>query len=131
MSIKLQLPEFRAWDWVNNKMLGHYEFLLEADGDTFKLSGHQKGEIVNLRNLIPLQFTGLFDKKGNKVFVGDILRYWKHHTCIVAFCPGGFVTKDSLQEAENCGGSMWQNRKHIEEECQVIGNIYQNPGLLK
>ena len=36
---------------------------------------------------------------------------------------GSFITKDNWYDEENTGGSMWTNRKNIEQDCKVIGNI--------
>ena len=70
------------------------------------------------------QWTGLYDKKNKEIYVNDIVEYWKEkHTAIIVFEGGSFVTKDDIYESEGSGGSLWQNRKHIEEDCEVIGSI--------
>ncbi|MCP6727385.1 MAG: YopX family protein [Patescibacteria group bacterium] len=69
------------------------------------------------------QWTGLYDKTKKEIYVHDVIEYWKGHTSFVVFEGGGFVTKGDIYEIEGCGGSLWQNRKHIEEECKVIGSI--------
>ena len=69
------------------------------------------------------QWTGLLDREDKEIYVNDVVEYWKGHTAIIIFEGGGFVTKTHVYEEEGCGGSLWQNRKHIEEDCKVIGSI--------
>lgn len=69
------------------------------------------------------QWSGLLDKEDKEIYLHDILEYWKGHFSIVAFEDGGFVTKDNIYEDVGCGSSMWLNRKHIVEDCRVIGSI--------
>lgn len=61
------------------------------------------------------QYTGLTDKNGKKIFEGDILSSdWGYK---------GDVEFDSIMYAKlECT---------FNEDCEVIGNIYDNPELLK
>lgn len=68
------------------------------------------------------QFTGLTDKNGNKIFEGDILKAGNGHIGYVAFSEGGFVLVCRYHS------NLTDLHGAIQE---VIGNIHDNPELLK
>lgn len=70
------------------------------------------------------QFTGKFDTKGQRIFEGDIV-YAK-----MDYGPGGyFDTIIPIAFEEACGGYEWQY--FDMETVRVVGNIYDNPAMLK
>ena len=69
------------------------------------------------------QFTGLHDKNGKEIYEGDIVRYDMGGECEVSYCIGGGFAGFDLSPAFHNG--------HQLKDVEVIGNIHDNPELLK
>lgn len=104
------------------------------------------------------QYTGLTDKNGKKIFEGNIVQYqtFDDFDCqsVVKFgkykqdgssgeysgtkCIGFYVEVDNFtcpdwceDEPECFPNYIWQqNILEVASECEIIGNIYDNPELL-
>lgn len=106
--------EFRAWDLRKNLWIDN--FIIDQDGTIWD---RDTDENLTLYAKL-LQFTGLKDKNGKKVFEGDILGVASKHsirpdTKVVTWEKEGFwnIAGNGIQYAE------------------VVGNIYENPELIK
>ena len=102
------------------------------------------GECVSL-GVIPEtvgQYTGLTDRNGKKIFEGDIVKLtddcnnfeWK--AVVVFGNPGGaycwgwnFLPIDGYKGTTDI--LMWVEMEATGAYCEVIGNIYDNPELMK
>lgn len=90
-----------------------------------------EGEFLVDENTI-CQYTGLTDKNGKKIFEGDILRYadeiilktvWNDRKYgYAAQCVKGSVL------LKDCKWGLWEFES---DEAEVIGNVFDNPELLK
>lgn len=98
--------KFRAWDLLENKM---YYF----DFDDL-LTGNAPVNSTCLDYEL-MQYTGLKDKNGKEIYEGDIIK-----ADGVLYDTVAFVLKDMMQ-------GNWKNLENKE----VIGNIYENPELVK
>lgn len=127
-------PKFRAWDIDEKKMyvVGAIEWL----GETIENILRDRGigwSASSINNYILMQFTGLRDKNGREIYEGDVVQFrmsyktetWigevKYEECVAAF----------MISAMN--GEPWCSREFGigTIEPKIIGNIHENPELLK
>ena len=115
------IPKFRAWDKETKTMTGMAEIYRNRNQE---IELHPRDD-----EIILMQSTGLHDKNGKEVFVGDIIK------CIRG-CP-----HEVYLEKENggtyVGGMPAIYLKGIREGYvwtgaeEILGNIYENPELLE
>lgn len=117
--------KFRVWDKLAERFTrcdegyqGHYVLSL-------------KGEFYNLQNgsggkeYIVQQWTGLKDKNGVEIYEGDIVNHW------IDIGPGG-EKQITSQIAIGEWGPNLQSWTYMEKLLpDIIGNIFENPELLK
>jgi len=107
--------KFRAWDGVT--MLNNVGVL---PGIRYV---HNDTTSWLLSNNFLMQYTGLKDKNGVEIYEGDMChfknRYDGEYTNAIVYYKNGFYLDDGLH-------GIWD-----AEDCGVIGNIYENPELLK
>lgn len=122
------IPKYRMWNEIVSR-------LHSVDGLYFDREVAQyKDEVgvsrfIKLKNAIIMQSTGLFDKNGKEVFVGDIIKCTRgclHEVYIEKEYGGTYI-----------GGMPAIYLKGIREgyawtgDEKIIGNIYENPELLE
>jgi len=127
-------PKFKGWDTKRNKMysaseLGIDELTINPDGRGFvNVSSTDQKLSQYMQHIIPLQFTGLKDKNNTEIYKGDVLQSNDMSIHVV--------------EYNICRWSARLIRRRMERwpaqflDCDymgwiVIGNIYENPELIK
>ncbi len=145
--------KFRVWHKKRKKMYDVLHFFtgtwnnggewVTAKG--FNIITQQDINIqVEPKDGVIIQCTGLRDKNGKLIYEGDIVKYF----CPAEYCSGGLHKCPECYSGEN--GSvhydedlaMYEYRSesgqcpltdniNTEEDLEIIGNIYENPELLK
>lgn len=134
--------KFRAWDEQRKEMHHDFQFIRSGiqgndwvifTSDKQPFSSNWKDNPHFSQQLKIMQFTGLKDKNGKEVYEGDVLREKKE--CyepalgVVHYMSPAFIVADKDGNTYWLGGG----RAGIEQlkDTEVIGNIYENPELLK
>ena len=71
------------------------------------------------------QFTGLHDRDGKEIYEGDIAKY----SPINAYFNRNSV--NVVEWGKRRGGFILNHKYAIPSDCEVLGNIYDNPDLIK
>lgn len=99
------------------------------------------GDTASLHDGILLQYTGLKDKNGKEIFIGDLVKFINPMPIEAKeeIAEVKFVLEDSflpyVYPFVNISSYNYET-KHFEgfginsKDCEVIGNIYENPELL-
>ena len=134
--------EFRVWDKERQAFCS--TDMLEF-GCIFNLING----VLDLKNgkeyYIFQQFTGLLDKNGKKIFEGDIIKYAPFNSSChgkagipyengIVICPkyGTWCIKGKeLYQKEILFDNSFTGKESEFEDEEVVGNIFENPELLK
>lgn len=119
--------KFRVWDKDSKKIYYQDDFILTFDkvGEDVYLS--KNNEVTPLYRYELMQYTGLKDKNGKEIYEGDILDYGESGKYKVVFSKSTF----KIQKVNNSKGDLYLLEDCWFDESEVIGNIYENPELLK
>lgn len=95
-----------------------YELITNTKQDfvAYKDQDYMGDSVNEPHKLRYVRFTGLRDKNGNEIYEGDILKEF------------GATTLSIVEWQDNIAAYRGLNKSYCS---QVIGNIYQNPELLK
>ena len=127
-----------------------YGSLITHDGGITSIAGSREGSREGMRvgfnyDVISEtvgQYTGLYDKNGNKIFEGDILKIFhfidgrrkKHFLYHVVQWSekytGWIAANNGQKDADPKNGSpqLWC---YVKNEFEIAGNIHDNPELLE
>ena len=79
---------------------------------------------------ILMQYTGLKDKNGKEIYEGDIL-YVRYGPDALGGKQGGQYKTVSWKVSGNKGRTGFNLSSAIKNNYEIIGNIYENPELIK
>ena len=147
--------KFRAWD-KDEKLMVYFSSHWEIDAEYYNLGFTREYKEKKFfesyegakEEAILMQYTGIKDKNGKEIWEGDIVKggisydWRKNETGIVEF---GFFESDNSGDEYSSNNIYGWNIKPIklEEdddkisgnfgwgELEIIGNIYENPNLIK
>lgn len=122
------IPKYRMWNEIISS-------LHSVDGLYFDREVAQyKDEVgvsrlIKFQNAILMQSTGLYDKNGKEVFVGDIIKCTRgcpHEVYLEKEYGGTFVGgMPAIYLKGIREGYAWTGAE------EILGNIYENPELLE
>ena len=133
--------KFRAWykgcqfpldlqnleDYEKPQMIYNVQKLYDGSGADLNgiLGGYSAfGSLVNNEDFVIQQFTGLTDKNDKEIYEGDICNT-RDGDLLTCYDYNSFIYMVLFSE-EHSGVNGYS-----QKELEVIGNIYENPELLK
>lgn len=123
--------EFRAWDKGNKCMFNHQELLKMTKELVPCYSGIPVNMIPSIlipinhqKYTIMMEYTGLKDKNGVKIYENDILKY-------IDFRNEESIIQVWWDEEDSCFNFGNRNLSMIKNKLEVIGNMCDNPELLE
>ncbi|HFU4432297.1 TPA: YopX family protein [Streptococcus suis] len=121
------IPKFRVWDTVK-KSMREVQAIVYTVERVYPVYSEVFRRYVPFSEAILMQSTGLFDVNGKEIFEGDVvkLRYTissDYEFFKVTRFRGGSWRIDNRRR----GCELWLRN----EECEIIGNIYENPELVE
>ena len=120
--------KFRAWDKELKRMYSNISF----DNNT-RLPGQIKSPDIDSLTFVTksrceiMQYTGLKDKKGKGIYEGDLLKIKDDKPLIKVVWNKKYAS--FCLEHEVWMFSHWFGEAIDPDECEVVGNIYENPEL--
>lgn len=119
---------FRVWLPDLNQMLRVKALVFETD-KTRCVCGYSFDFYLEDENATIMQSTGLKDKNGKEVFVGDIIKCTRgcpHEVYLEKEYGGIFIGgMPAIYLKGLSGGYAWT------EDEEIMGNVYENPELLE
>ncbi len=122
------MRSFRVWYKIEKRWLKPGEFKINSDGSVATY-----GVYCHKNDLIRSDSTGLYDRNRLQIYEGDIIRSCVGELAEVIYLCGknicGFTVKVIPQEGYSRYG--WIRNDGEWGNVEVIGNVYENPELLK
>ena len=139
---------FRVWDLKKKKFLDPSCFAVLGTGKLIVSESGYYNHFTNVNNedYLICRYTGLTDSKGTPIYEGDIIRQYYHYTDDLTETPEfiGVVKHKTYKEIHTHNqvscfvaypDTNMDEKKcicaPIKINCEVIGDIMNNPELLK
>ena len=128
--------KFRVWDKVNKKWIDDSDIAINQQGLLFiRYEGQVAFDSISLTKSKTYEIslhTGLKNKNGKEIYEGDIVKFGNRKT-EVRYIAGSFKVEqvDYREFMEGNKHKAWVNLDVENNNIETIGNIYENPELLK
>ena len=125
--------KFRGKDFKSNWVIGNLNIIKIAGQERYYIlpqENFSEEEFIKLNyiEVIPKtvgQFTGLKDKNDKEIYEGDVMQVIKEQY--------KWFKRGNIFEARwskvMAGFDPFRNHTYMENHCEIIGNIYDNPEL--
>lgn len=131
--------KYRVWDIIHEVFLPTDVYaLITTDFGAFGIMikgwhNYREGEYFYPDSQIQSDFTGLHDKNGKEIYEGDLHKDETGVTlCVVWDQNEARFAWVEMEDGEVvCGSIICMDENDEAEEVTIIGNIYENPELLK
>lgn len=127
--------KFKGWDSVNEVMLPVESINFREGYVSLNEGDNSLTDTLEMIELI--QYTGLKDKNGKEVYEGDIIEspLWEAEPYEIVFKDYAFKARD-IRKKIMYGSDLFFDIDDLLSGCvgetfEVIGNIYENPELLR
>lgn len=140
--MKLQDFDFRIWDKTKEEFLKKEPTLIKIDNERV-IAGRISRFYANTADITDMfigngndleieLWTGIYDKNGKKIYEGDIVKTKSPYDCFLAkvgiYKEGTFYLESKSRDYI---GSLIYLVKDEGYDTEIIGNIHENPELLK
>ncbi|EPP8195760.1 hypothetical protein KJQ75_05865 [Campylobacter lari] len=158
--MKLSEFDFRIWDKTKEEFLKKEPTLIKIDNERV-IAGRISRFYANTADITDMfigngndleieLWTGIYDKFGDKIYEGDIVKYCDFENLVIKFVDGVFIASRSYNEfikkikhgynEEEVKNTLFKSSYKLykqvfdEKMCdnlKIIGNIHENPEFLK
>ena len=118
--------KYGVWVYGGFVKLNDTAYIVKVERQTFE----PYSEIATMEEVDPKtvgQYTGLKDRDGQDIYEGDILIDEENGLNVVRWGDGQYLLEVLLDDGDYY--TEWLSE--YNEMCRVIGNVYENPELLK
>lgn len=122
--------KFRAYLKDTNEMVAVGAMDWDHEGNLLCLNYPKGKDYFGYEdNIALMQYTGYKDVFHNEIYEGDIVRYDKKLFEVIWMCSGFCISY--IVPNDDCYLNYCLPVANNEKDMEVIGNIYENPDLLK
>lgn len=129
----MEAPKFRAYDGSSLNRMYQPDEVMVGDGNIWIIDEDLvAGDWIVNNDLELMQSTGIFDRNGQEIFEGDVVRQVRTQPTIENETITGVVTMLEgawliVNDNEQLASDLWSET----DENEILGNIYENPQLLE